>query len=373
MRKVLMGAVLLFASMLCTGQAHAWNCSDPLAERVPVAAGTQGTTGDGDGQLFLGTGGEGVAGQLYECKVVPPGTTPPPGSIITNTNSSSANASSSSTSKSSSKSTANGGNASATGGSVGPINTTSLATGGSIKNSGNSSNTNTNTANGGAGGAGGNSNQSQTQSTSSSATNNGTGNGNGANNSSYSSTTNVAATKIPVASAIAPPVLPTNPCFKGIGVGVQTMAFGGSFGGGKIDSNCAILEAARLAPNLLSRCKVYISNKYVKAAGVTLDDCLNEPDAPVVAPVAVVNAPQPIQAPTPPVFITVEPAQPVVVPAPNVVIVAPAPAPSVVVHAAPRKHVPCVPTQPNTTCKPDKKIVFTDDGRGNIQAERATL
>jgi hypothetical protein len=145
------------------------------------------------------------------------------------------------------------------------------------------------------------------------------------------------------------------------------MAFGGSFGGGKIDPNCAILEASRLAPSKLAKCKVYISNKYVKAAGVTLDDCMNEPEE---APVAVVEAPQQIQAPTPPVFITVEPAQPVVVPAPIVNIIASAPAPSVVVHAnpVPRKHVPCVPTQPDTTCK-QKKVIFTDDGLGHMRAE----
>jgi len=371
MRKTLAVVGLMFATMLCTGQAHAWNCTNSLAERVPVAAGTAGTFGDGDGQLFLGKAGEGVAGQLYECEVVPPGTTAPAGSIITNTNSANAssNSNSNSTSSSSSKSSASGGNASATGGNanVGPINTTSKATGGAVTNSGNSSNTNTNTA---TGGAGGNSNQKQTQSASSAANNNGNGNGNGANNSSYSSTTNVAADKIPVASAIAPPVIPTSPCFKGVGVGVQTMAVGASFGGGKVDENCAILEASRLAPSLIAKCKVYISNKYVKKAGVTLDDCLAEQTVVVEAPPAVAVA---VPAPAPQIVVNIPPQPAVIVPAPIVNVIAPAPAPTVVVHAAPRKHVPCVPTQPNTTCKPDKKVVFTDDGNGHLHAERAEL
>src|SRR5262249_15813526 len=61
-----------------------------------------------------------------------------------------------------------------------------------------------------------------------------------------------------------------------------------SFGGGKIDENCAILEAAAKAPNRLAFCKIYVSNKYVKKAGVTLEDCLQQPVQPVaeVAPVA---------------------------------------------------------------------------------------
>jgi hypothetical protein len=57
-------------------------------------------------------------------------------------------------------------------------------------------------------------------------------------------------------------------CFKGYGGGVQTMPVGVSMGAGKIDENCAILEAAGRARTLLAFCKVYISNKYVKKAGV---------------------------------------------------------------------------------------------------------
>jgi hypothetical protein len=113
--------------------------------------------------------------------------------------------------------------------------------------------------------------------------------------------------------------LPTVPCFKGFSGGAQA-AFGGiSFGGGKIDQNCADLEAARQAPSLLARCKVYIANKYVKAAGVTLADCLEVPAPLPPAPVVV-------QAPPPPPSITVN------VPAPVVTIIPPpaaTPAPSI--------------------------------------------
>lgn len=100
-------------------------------------------------------------------------------------------------------------------------------------------------------------------------------NGNNSNNST--SITNVAAPKIPVATAYAPATYPTVTCFKGFGAGVQTAPAGVSFGGGKIDENCAILEAAARAQNKVTYCKVYISNKYVKKAGVTFEDCMAEP------------------------------------------------------------------------------------------------
>jgi hypothetical protein len=326
--------MLVALAALVPSMAFGWNCSDPLAEREPVATGTTGTFGDGDGQLFLGTGGEGKAGQLYQCNVVPPGTTPPTGTINTHAT---ATSTSSSSSNSTSGATATGGSATANGGSsssksgvsnsgnssVGPINTTSSAAGGKVSNSGNSSNTNTNTAQGGAGGqggqggAGGSSNQTQTQSSTSSATNN----GNGSNNASYSSTTNIAAPKIPVATAYAPNVYPTATCFKGISAGVQTVPVGFSFGGGKIDENCAILEAARAAKNRLAFCKVYVSNKYVSRAGVTLVDCLLDPQPPAVLETAPVVVPEPV-APQP-IIIYVQPTPPVVIPAPEVTVAVP--------------------------------------------------
>lgn len=126
---------------------------------------------------------------------------------------------------------------------------------------------------------GGNASQKQGQSQSSE-NNNASSASNSGNNSAYNSETNIAAPKIPVETAYAPSIYPTVTCFKGIGAGVQTGPFGGSFGGGKIDDNCAILEAAAKAKNRLTYCKVYVSNKYVKKAGVTLADCMYDPPAP---------------------------------------------------------------------------------------------
>lgn len=150
-------------------------------------------------------------------------------------------------------------------------------------------------------------NQQQQQSAQAQANGNGDGNGNNSNN--YATTENYAAAKIPVASAYAPTTIPTVPCFKGFGAGVQTVPFGASFGGGKIDKNCATLEAARQAPSKLARCKVYVSDEYVRKAGVTLQDCMEEPDVPE------------IPADTPPAHTPVIPA--VVVPIAPVTPVAP--------------------------------------------------
>lgn len=125
--------------------------------------------------------------------------------------------------------------------------------------------------------------QSQTQSANASSTasasNNGNGNGNGSNNT----TVNNQAAKIPVSTAYAPPVFPTANCFKGMGAGVQTGPFGGSFGGGKIDENCRALETARNAPNRLTFCKIYVKLKDSKAAGVTLGDCMGQDPQPAPA------------------------------------------------------------------------------------------
>ena len=201
MKKFLVAAIL----MLCTsGVSFAWNCSNSLAERVPVPAGTAGTYGDGDGQLFLGTASEGVAGQLYECEIVPPGTTAPAGSIATSQSNSSAN--SSSQSNSSSKSNSNS-NSNATGGNATAIG--QGGAGGSVKNSGNSSNTNVNTAQGG---AGGNANQHQTQSqTATGGSSSAVANGNGVGNGNNSNDTTVNYPR-QVATAVAPEVFPSAPC-----------------------------------------------------------------------------------------------------------------------------------------------------------------
>jgi hypothetical protein len=137
-----------------------------------------------------------------------------------------------------------------------------------------STNTNTNTA---------------TSSSSSTASAN--GNGNNSNN------TTVEAPKIPVSSAITPPIMPTVPCFKGFGGSAQTMAFGASFGGGKIDKGCNARELARSfsGPQTVASCKILLATKEAKAAGITMEDCLPplvltpvaEPITPVVAPIPV--------------------------------------------------------------------------------------
>lgn len=140
--------------------------------------------------------------------------------------------------------------------------------------------------------------------------------------------------------AYAPTVIPTISCFKGYSGGASTGLFGASFGGGKIDTNCAELEAARQAPSLLARCKVYLTNKYVREAGVTLDDCLPPPVPEATemekAHFDAFREPQP----TPPAPITIN------MPAPVVTIIpGPAAPPQVDVAAASKKivhrHAPC--------------------------------
>lgn len=199
--------------------------------------------------------------------------------------------------------------------------------GGSVKDSGNSSNVNTATANGGAGGqggAGGSAQQSQSNKSvnnnASSASNQANGNGSNSNNT----TNNIAAPKIPVPTAYAPATIPTSPCFKGFGGGAQMAQAGISFGGGKVDPNCAILETARsfdMVNERLAACKVKISNKYAKKAGVTLEDCMHV-EMTEAPPVAEVSAPI-----LPPVA-----AAPLTVTVP-VTIVNPAPAPVKVIES----------------------------------------
>ena len=262
--------------------------------------------------------------------------------------------------------TANGGNATANGGNAtanGTVNSSNknTANGGSVTNSGNSSNRNSNsqsqsqsqTANGGnvsgsgnstakntstnnntvtgayggaggQGGAGGNATATSTAAggaggSATGGTQSQSASANG-NDFLYNSTTNVEAPKIPVATAYSPTAIPTVPCFKGIGAGVQTAPFGASFGGGKVDENCAILETARsfaLSGSRLAYCKTMLINKYAKKAGVTLADCLRDVAPPATA------TPTPSATPTPlavaPQIVVAAPA-PVAVPAPTVAI-----------------------------------------------------
>jgi hypothetical protein len=319
LRLISLFALVLFAS----ASAFAWNCSDPLASRVPVGTTKpSGTAGDGDGQWFLGTGSEGTKGVYYVCEVPKKpksggGTTVKSTNTNTNNNSNSNSNSNSNNNSSSSNSSATGGNA------------TSTATGGNsssksgVNNSGNSSNTNNNTANGGsANGNGsnnttsatggtvsgsGNSTQGQKQGqgqTQSSSSNNSGGN----SSNSYSSNTQVDASKIPVNTAFAPTTIPTVSCFKGFGAGVQTMPVGASFGGGKIDPNCRALQTTLHAPNRVTFCKLFINLQDSKAAHITMEDCMaSEPKEEVVAPPPA-PAPQPINIYTSPVAETPAPA-----------------------------------------------------------------
>ena len=129
MKTTVMVGTAVALILMCSGQAKAWNCSDPLAERVVVPSNTTGTQGDGDGQLVT------YQGQVYECEVVPP--TPPstPASSSNSTSNSASNSSSAANSSSNSASvaenntkviakggnssaTATGGNATATGGNA---------------------------------------------------------------------------------------------------------------------------------------------------------------------------------------------------------------------------------------------------------------
>jgi len=142
-----------------------------------------------------------------------------------------------------------------------------------------------------------NQNQSQTanggNATGGTATSNATGgnasaanNGNGSNNTT--SNTLVQASKIPVSTAVTPPLMPSAPCVKSMGAGVQTMAFGGSFGAGKIDQGCDDRELARSfsGPQTLASCKILLNTKKAKAAGITLADCMFTPAAiPVEVPI----------------------------------------------------------------------------------------
>jgi hypothetical protein len=243
MKRILL-SIALFA--VFSVPAMAWpSCS---GNWVQVPAGTSAN----NGTIYV-TGDR----ITFQCQ---PKTTPPPPSNDGNNSS-----------KSTSSSNANAG-------AVSGSTSSAIGKGGSVKNSGNSSNTNTNTATGGNAVQGQKQGQGQSQLANSSATNSG-------NNSSYSNATNIAAARIPVATAYAPEAQATVTCFKGFGAGVQTPLVGGSFGGGKIDKNCAILETARsfgISGSRLSYCKTMLLDDVARKAGVTLEDCMTVPAPPVV-------------------------------------------------------------------------------------------
>src|SRR5271157_3325541 len=97
------------------------------------------------------------------------------------------------------------------------------------------------------------------------------------------------------ASAIAPPVLPTVPCFKGAGGAVQAGMIGGSFGAGKVDQGCDDRELARAfsGQQTVASCKILLNTKKAKKAGITMEDCLGKPLEPVVV-TQYVEVPEPV-------------------------------------------------------------------------------
>jgi len=239
-------ALALFALVLSV-PAFAWNCTTPGQIRVQVPTGTVGNgTGDGSGQVVVDSG------LTFECETLPTTSTTPTTSNSTST----------------ANSNATGGNASST------------ATGGNVKNT----NTLTNTHG---------QKQGQTQSNSSVNSNQSSG---GSVSDVGNSQTTVEAPKIPVNTAVAPPVFSTTNCFKGFSAGGQTAVGGLSFGGGGIDKNCAAERVAQdyfAMGNRLAACKVITSTKASKDAGVTLADCMNVPVPVVRTVVPVVSAPVP--------------------------------------------------------------------------------
>ena len=187
--------------------------------------------------------------------------------------------------------------------------------------SGTAVNTNTNTA---TSMSNSNATQGQKQGQSQSSNNNNQSAGGSVSNVG-NSVTNVAAPEIPVNSAFAPPVFSSANCFKGWSAGTQTPLLGGSFGGGGIDKNCVTEREAvdyLASGSRLAFCKMKITTKESKAAGVTLEDCMN-------VPLHV----QPTPQPTP---VSVQPPIVVTSPAPQIIVIEP---PITVVPAAPHKAV----------------------------------
>lgn len=296
------GSVLLLSAM-----SLAWNCpAGQIRQQAP--AGTPTNTPYYDV----------VEGIAFICvpNTPPPSTPTPSTQNQTQSQNQNQNQSATATSGSTSNSTSgatSGSTSSATGGTSNATGGKSTSTSG-VSNSGNSSNTNTNVAQGGKGGSAtagvtSSGNSSQTQSTNSSANGNGDGNGNNSNN--YASTTNIAASKIPVSTAFAPTVVPTSPCFKGFGAAFQSMPVGASFGGGKIDANCRALQTTLHAPNRLTYCKLFINLQDSKAAHLTLEECMQQDSVITVTTTPAV----PVEAPAPQIIVV-----PVQTPAPIVAV-----------------------------------------------------
>jgi hypothetical protein len=168
----------------------------------------------------------------------------------------------------------NGSNSSGNGGSGGASSSTSTSTS-SVSNSGNSSNTNVNVAEGGTASQGQKQTQGQVQGQNQS---NSLTNSNTATNQGNNSTQSTAFNQVrQTASAIAPDTFPTSPCFKTASGAGQGAGFGFSLGAGKVDEGCDARETARILASMGSKtaaCKLIVSTKASKRAGVTLADCL---------------------------------------------------------------------------------------------------
>lgn len=270
---------LIFVALMLSTPVWAWNCTQPGQIRVQVPNGTVGNgIGDGPGQVVT------VEGITFQCQTPPKQQTPPTNVTTTSNTLNNTNTSTNQNSNSNTNNNTSSSNSSST----------SNATSNQKQQQ---QQTQTQTA------TGGNANSSANAS-----------GGNATSNGDNSNNTTINEAKIPVAQAYAPTALPTVPCFKGFSGGAQTVAFGGSFGGGKVDTNCAILETARsfgIAGSWLAYCKTMATDKYAKAAGVTVEDCLKRytPPAPVIlappAPASVpetkiVVVPVTVNAPAPP-------------------------------------------------------------------------
>ncbi len=249
-------------SLLLTCSAFGWNCTTPGQVRVQVPTGTVGAgTGDGSGQVVVDDG------LTFICEALPTGSATSTTNTNNNTNSN-ANTNSNTLSSVVNNAVSQGQKQA----QKQQQNQSQTATGGNATSSA----------------TGGNANAT--------AQDNGNGNGNGSNNT----TTNVAASKIPVASAMASTLLPSAPCTKNYGASAQTMPFGASIGGGKIDEGCDIRETARSFSGIskLAQCKLLINEKQSKKAGVTLVDCMGVPEVPP-APIVVAPTPQTLVIPAP--------------------------------------------------------------------------
>jgi hypothetical protein len=267
--------------VLCATSAFGWTCNVPGQIRVQVPTGTVGSgVGDGSGQVVVDNG------LTFECETLP---TASGTAVNTNTNTA--------TSASNSNSSATGGNA------------TSNQTQGQKQRQSQSSNNNNQSAGGSVSNVG-------------------------------NSVTNVAAPEIPVNSAFAPPVFSSANCFKGWSAGAQTPLLGGSLGGGGIDKDCV---AEREAVDYLASgsrvafCKMKVTTKESKAAGITFEDCMN-------VPIHVQPAPQPTPVSVqPPIVVTSPAPQIIVIEPPITVVPAPAPHKAVVQHKSQR--CPVTPLQ----------------------------